>query len=636
MGTDAWGIDDGWIDTSGEWHATPPSTMAAVRRAMGDDDSVAAGRPVWVVRPGQDEHLLGRCHLHLEDGDDLGEVDRLPRDLPLGIHDLHPVDGGPTTTLIVSPRRCHLPPDLRTWGVTMQVPTTRSSRSWGIGDLGDVAEVARWVRSEGGGALGLSPLHAPTPVPPVQTSPYYPASRRWRNPLLLRVDAVPGAEALPEVRALGQRARQLLDEPQVLRDRCWPLQRQALELLWATRSDRQRTELDRWRGHRGPTLDAWAVYCTLAEEHGPGWSTWPPALRRADGPEVAAAARARADRVAFHAWLQLLLEHQLEAAQVDGVRLVQDLAIGVDPDGADAWVLQDLLALDMSVGAPPDDFARDGQRWGLPPFIPWRLRDAGYRPLAELLRASMTAGGGLRVDHVMGLSRLFWVPDGSAPADGTYVRFAGRELLDVLALESARAAAVVVGEDLGTVETGFREALRETSVLSTRLVWFEDAPPSDYPHEALAMVTTHDLPTIAGIVRGTDDDELLSLGRPAPDDATARLRHRLEAVAGMSSPPPTSCGRSTVDPAGPSITDVVAAVHRRVAGSPAALVLLTLEDLCLVERRPNVPGTTAGERPNWSLPLPIAVEELPTDPTVRATLEGVARARPGPGSTGPD
>jgi 4-alpha-glucanotransferase len=606
--TDAWGIDDGWIDTGGAWHAAPTSTLEAVRAAMGapDHGGEPGGSPVWVVRPGQDEPLLGRCRLLLEGGHDLGELDRLPPDLPLGIHDLVPADGGPTTTLIVSPRRCHLPADLHAWGVTMQVPTTRSSGSWGIGDLADVRDVARWVGAAGGGALGLSPLHAPTPTAPVQPSPYYPSSRRWRNPLLLRVDAVPGAEAVPEVAGLAGRARRLLADPVVHRDQVWALQRAALERVWAARSDADRRALDAWRSAQGAPLEGWARFCALADLHGPGWSSWPAELRRPDAAAVDRAAAEHADRVAFHAWLQQLVQRQLEAAQVPGVRLVQDLAIGVDPDGADAWLLQDLLALEMSVGAPPDDFARDGQGWGLPPFIPWRLRDVGYRPFAELLRASMASDGGLRVDHVMGLSRLFWIPAGRPPSEGTYVRFAGRELLDVLALESARAGAVVVGEDLGTVEPGFREALRETSVLSTRLVWFEDAPPEDQPREALAMVTTHDLPTIAGVVTGADAEELERLGRPAPPEAAERLRRRLDAVVGP------------VDGASP--LEVVAAVHRRLARTPAALVLVTLEDLCLVERRPNVPGTTEVDRPNWSLVLPVAVDDLAADPTVAATV----------------
>ena len=607
MATDAWGIDDGWTDTNGTWHTAPSSTIDAIRAAMGTPaGSAPGGRPAWVVRPGQDEPLLGRCHLTLEGGDEVGAVDRLPPDLPLGIHDLAPLDGGPTTTLIVSPRRCHLPGDLHTWGATMQVPTTRSEGSWGIGDLADVRAVAEWVGANGGGALALSPLHASTPVVPIQTSPYYPSSRRWRNPLLLRVDEVPGAVDLPAVDALAAQARTLLADPVVHRDRCWALQRQALELLWSLQSDVTLDHLAAWRADQGASLEGWARYCTVAEVHGPGWSRWPEPLREAEGSAVAALALAQAERVTFHCWIQWLLEQQLAAARVPGVRLVQDLAIGVDPDGADAWLLQDLLALEVRVGAPPDDFARDGQDWGLPPFIPWRLRDAGYRPLSELLRASMSEGGGLRVDHVMGLSRLFWIPDGRPPAEGTYVRFAGRELLDVLALESARAGAVVVGEDLGTVEPGFREALRETSVLSTRLVWFEDAPPEHYPSEALAMVTTHDLPTVAGVVTGADDQELAALDQPAPAEAAAQLRRRLAAISGH---------RADASP-----LEVVATVHRRLAASPAALVLVTLEDLCLVERRPNVPGTVDAVRPNWSQALPLTIDALRTDATVAAAV----------------
>jgi 4-alpha-glucanotransferase len=669
--TDEWGIDDGWSDTGDRWHPAPPETLEAIRAAMtasvrteprqaGLDahrtrdlaaggpetrryerngsstagfDGAASQRGVLVVRPGAPEHLAGRCQVELEDGTDLGELDELPPHLPLGLHWLRPVDGSPDTTLIVSPGRCHLPPDLRAWGAAMQVPTTRSAAGWGIGDLADVRTVAAWLADQGATVLGLSPLHAPTPVLPISRSPYYPSSRRWKSPLLLRIDEVPGAANSPEVRALGDQARGNRSRSEPLeaigaacgthrletaatgpiasrglvdRDRVWALQREALQILWRGRSDRTSDALARWREEQGPALETWARYCALAEVHGPRWSQWPAELRHPDSPAVAEAVAPLADEVAFHAWLQQLVEQQLAAANVGDVRLIQDLAIGVDPDGADAWSLQDLLALDMNVGAPPDDFAPDGQGWGLPPFVPWRLRDAGYRPLAELLRASMAPGGGLRVDHVMGLSRLFWIPNGASPADGTYVRFAGRELLDVVALESARAEAIVVGEDLGTVEPAFREELQHTAVLSTRLVWFEDDPPASYPHEALAMVTTHDLPTIAGVWTGADDDELEALGRSAPVESRAEVTRRLDARIDL--------------PRSAPVGEVVDAVHRALSASPAAVTLATLEDLCEVEQRPNVPGTTDDERPNWSIPLPKTVEELVDDATVSAHL----------------
>jgi len=278
---------------------------------------------------------------------------------------------------------------------------------------------------------------------------------------------------------------------------------------------------------------------------------------------------------------------------------VQDLAVGVDPGGADAWRWQDLLAEGFSIGAPPDDFQPDGQTWGLPPWVPWRLRDVGYRPLAELLQASLVAGGGLRIDHVMGLSRLFWVPDGGTPADGAYVRFPGRELLDIVALESARAGAVIVGEDLGTVEPAFREELLATGILSTRLVWFEAEPPERWPAQALAMVTTHDLPTLAGMSGGED----------SPPEMLANLERLVGPVVGRDA------------------ADVGADVHRHLGASPAAFALATLEDALAVVERPNVPGTTDSERPNWSVALPTAVDDLPEHAGATCTLLALAEAR---------
>jgi 4-alpha-glucanotransferase len=612
VSTDGWGIDDGWEDTATRWHPAPAGTLQAIGAAMGrTDEEHPPGSGVVVVRPGQRRPLEPGAGLILEDGTDLGELDRLPGDLPLGIHSLTGIDDAGAATLIVSPGRCHLPATPRTWGVTMQVPTTRSRAGWGVGDLADVAAVARWLDGLGAGALALSPLHAPTPVSPLQTSPYYPSSRRWRSPLLIRVDRVQGAATSSEVAELAATARAASAGPILDRDAVWRSQRAALGLLWQARSPSTNDDLSRWRAEQGAPLEGWARYCALAEEHGPRWSRWPVTLRHPDGAQVGATAHRLSDRVAFHAWLQMLAEEQLETANVGKVRLIQDLAIGVDPDGADAWLLQDLLALEMSVGAPPDDFAPDGQQWGLPPFVPWRLRDAGYRPFAELLRASMAEGGGLRVDHVMGLSRLFWVPAGRPPSEGTYVRFAGREMLEVLALESARAQALVVGEDLGTVEDAFREELRHTDVLSTRLVWFEDVPPERYPHQALAMVTTHDLPTVAGVWTGADRAELEALGRP-PGDGPDVFLHRLAALTQMGPEAP--------------VTDVVHEVHSRLGQSAAMVALATLEDLCEVPLRPNVPGTT-DERPNWSMALPLAVEDLTSDPGVAEQVSPLALGR---------
>lgn len=592
-GTDAWGVDDGWRDTQDRWHPTPPAAIDAMRAAMGDP----ADRPVWAVRPGAADPLRGRCHLTLEDGTDVGEVDALPGDLPLGIHELRPLDGGPVTTLLAGPGRCHLPDGLREWGIAVQVPTARSRGSWGIGDLADVRALGEWVTSLGGHALGLSPLHAPTPVAPLPTSPYSPSSRRWRSPLLVRVDEV--APEDPEVARLGAEARRLLDLPVVRRDEAWRHQRAALEHVWSGLPDRAREEAARWRAAQGDELEEWATYCTLAEEHGAGWRTWPEALRRPHSAAVAAAVRERTERIAFHAWLQQLVDQQLARASASGVRLVQDLAIGVDPDGADGWIWQDLFAEGYSVGAPPDDFQPEGQSWGLPPWIPWRLRDAGYRPLAARLRAAMAEGGGLRIDHVMGLTRLFWVRDDGHPADGAYVRFARGELLELVALESARAGAIVVGEDLGTVEPGLRQELSERRILSTKVVWFEDEAPERWPEQALAMVTTHDLPTLAGMCSGAD--------------APSAMREHLEVLVGPVE--------------GRPVDEVAVEVHGHLGASPSVAAFATLEDLLLVPERPNAPGTTDADRPNWSQALPVLVDDLPEHPAALATLAALASRR---------
>lgn len=594
MATDGWGIDDGWVDTQGRWHTASSDTVEAIRAVMGDPHG---GRPVWVVRSGTIEQLRSPCHLTLEDGTQLGTVRELPPDLPIGLHDLAPDDGGPVTTLLVGPGRCHLPDDLRSWGVVVQVPSARSHGSWGIGDLADVRALARWLHDLGGGFLALSPLHAPTPVTPIASSPYSPSSRRWRSPLLLRVDEL--ADGDPTIASLGAQARALLAEPHIDRDACWSLQRRALDRLWDIRGAEARDALAAWRAEQGPALEGWSRYCAIAEQHGGSWRAWPRELQHPERPAVARASVALADRIAFHAWLQMLLERQLDGARAVGPRLIQDLAVGADPAGADAWLWQDLLADGFSIGAPPDDFQPEGQRWGLPPWIPGRLRDHGYRPLADLLRASLVAGGGLRIDHVMGLSRLFWVPEGGTPADGAYVRFHGRELLELVALESARAAAVVVGEDLGTVEAGFREELAGAGILSTRLVWFEQDPPEAWPRQALALVTTHDLPTLAGMCLGVD--------RPGP--MWAQLERLVE------------------QPADRPLAEVAEAIHRRLGASPPALAAATLEDLMGVVDRPNLPGTSDDERPNWSMALPMPIDDLRESPDALRSLAALADGR---------
>lgn len=611
MATDPWGIDDGYFDVDGGWHATSDDTRAALRAAM--DGGTGGGgpappvRPLWVVRSGTPEPLLGACDLHLEDGTTVRADHALPADLPVGYHDLHPLDGGPVTRLMVTPGRCHLPPDVREWLLTVQLPGCRSGESWGIGDLADLRAIGTWAAARGAGMVAVSPLHAPLPLDHVEPSPYFPSSRRWSSPLLLRIEDLPGAAGDPTVGELGARARRLNDGHVVDRDQVWGLKRRALERLWESTGTDPRFE--RWRDEMGDELETYARFCALAEHHGVGWRGWPEEHRRPDGAGVAAFAAAHAGRAAFWAWVQFHLHEQLGRAE-EPLPLLTDLAIGVDPDGADGWAMQDLLAEGVRVGAPPDEFNRAGQDWGLPPFIPHALRDAAYAPVAHLWRAAMGHGGGLRIDHVMGLFRLFWIPPGGGPADGAYVRYRGDEMLAVLAIESARAGAVVVGEDLGTVEPEVRTALAEAGLLSYRLAWFEEGPPDEYPVQALAAITTHDLPTVAGVWTGEDAADQRAAGIEPDEGALERLRGRLMGLTGLGRDAP--------------VEEVIVAAHRRLAASPSALVTATMEDALALRQRPNLPGTT-DERPNWSAPLPVPLADVFTDPLVSRVVDAMHR-----------
>jgi 4-alpha-glucanotransferase len=289
--------------------------------------------------------------------------------------------------------------------------------------------------------------------------------------------------------------------------------------------------------------------------------------------------------VRFYQWVQWLLDEQLARATAD-IPLMQDLPIGVDPEGADAWAWQDVFARGVTIGAPPDEYNTQGQDWGLSPWIPWKLRNAAYEPFIQTIRASLRHAGGLRIDHVMGLFRLFWIPEGKSPQDGAYVRYAEEELLALLALESDRAKAYIVGEDLGTVEENFRKQLKNSRVLSYRLMWFENVPPAGFPKLALAAMTTHDLPTIAGLWTGSDLRAQRELGLNTNEEGMNQIRERLSAIAGLAPETP--------------VVEVTKRTYRLLAEAPSMILSATLEDALAVEERPNMPGTTSEQWPNWS------------------------------------
>lgn len=527
-----WGVETGYVDASGVRRRVPRTAVEAVLEAL------QAGKAAPPPRPPAPRQGSGRCHL---------------------------------------------PPELHTWGWAAQLYALRSRGSWGIGDLADLRALGEWSRRLGAGMLLINPLHAVLPTLPQEPSPYFPSSRLFGNPLYLRIEEIAGAGDEPVVAELTVAGHALNEQPLLQRDRVFELKSRALDALYAR--FRGSRDFDRFCAREGETLQRYATFCVLAEKHRGPWRTWPSGSRTPAGRDVAAIAAGERSRVDFHRWVQWNFDLQLARAARQAT-LVHDLAVGFSPDGADAWMWQDLIAFGARVGAPPDEFSPSGQDWGLPPFDPHKLRAAGYAPLLETLRRAMRHAGGVRVDHVMGLFRLWWIPEGATDArGGAYVRYLEQDMLDILAAESARAGCYVVGEDLGTVAPEIRRELRRRRVMSYRLGWFEDRSPQRFPAQALAALTTHDLPTLRGIWEGSDSDP--------------GVRERLFRFGGAWE--------------GAGTEQVAESAHRALADAPSRLVTATLEDALGVAERPNRPGTTT-EWPNWSLALPVPLEEIQRDP----------------------
>ena len=601
--TDEWGIDASWLDAFDEEHVVPEETVARLREVIGRPPADLEDRAPIVARPG-DALEVDAAEVLCEDGEVRRIDGEIPADFPLGYHRLRP-EQGPERRLIVSPGRCWLPED-RAWGWAVQLYAVRSRGSRGIGDLADLRAVREMAQEQGAGFLLINPLHAVAPTPGQEASPYSPVTRRFRNPLYLRLEEVPGSEGVDLDDATG---RDLAHRDLVDRDAIWAHKRAVLRGVFDAAGERP--DFRDWWWHQGQPLQDWATWCALADVHGPDWREWPEPLRHPRGSAVAAFAAENERDVAFHAWLQWGLNQQLTAAAA-GMTVIQDLPIGVGGGGADAWAWQDVLATGVDVGAPPDALNYNGQNWGLPPLVPWRLRAADYEPFIEAIRATMAGAGGLRIDHVMGLFRLWWVPSDRGATEGAYVRYPAEDLLDIVALESHRAQAVVVGEDLGTVEAGVRETLAEHGILSYRLLWFEDDVPQKWPEKAMAAITTHDLPTVAGLWTGTDLEEQRRYDVGSEGELQSGRAGLLTKLRGV---------RRNARPA-----TAVRRAHELLAQAPCLLLSATLDDAVGEERRPNMPGTTA--RPNWSLPLPVLVEDLPAHPLVRAvatTLDGALR-----------
>ncbi|MFB7290156.1 4-alpha-glucanotransferase [Actinacidiphila glaucinigra] len=645
------------------------STPAAVRNALAEHEHRAGRRLLprsVVLRTGRPlGHRLPEgtvLRLTTEDGTETSWDGGAP--LPVGRHVLRaqaPDGRTAQAQLVVAPERLPGPPE-RVLGFMAQLYSVLSSRSWGMGDLGDLADLAAWTgRALHAGFLQVNPLHVAVPGHPTDPSPYRPSSRRFPDPVYLRV------EEIPEFAYLGpddrDRAADLLRKAAVLRDSVllkdalidrdavWELKREALALVRRVPlSPGRRAAYCDFLADQGQALDDHATWSMLAELHGPDWRRWPAGLRDPRSGQVARLRGERLDQVDFHCWLAWLTDAQLAAAQRAArdagmaVGVVHDLAVGVHPSGSDAWALQDALAHGMSVGAPPDAFNAHGQDWGLPPWRPDALAATGYAPYRDLLRNVLRHAGGLRIDHVMGLFRLWWVPEGEPPTQGAYVRYDAEAMLGILALEAQRAGAVVIGEDLGTVEPGVREELADRGILGTSVLWFErdwegahgsararPLPPAAWRADALATVTTHDLPTTAARLTGEHvvlRHRLGLLTRPLEVEQAEDAVEVAEWLALL--------GRLGMLPEGARDEEaVVKAVHRFLARTPARMVGVWLPD-GVGDRRPqNLPGTW-DQYPNWRLPVadaegrPLTLEQLTASPRLHALAHEVRTAMAGP------
>ena len=687
VGTSYWGWD-------GEERSVAAGTLRDVLAALGvpangpeeQQRSLAESRlapwrrilpPVLVLREGRDSRVdvhvphgsAVRVWIDAEDGsrhvaaqqenwDQPVDVDgvltgratfAVPGHLGLGWHTLVADADGTLAQcpLVVTPAQLETSAGLagrRIWGLAAQLYSVRSSRSWGIGDFADLADLAEVAGERGAGFVQVNPLHAAEPVPPVEDSPYLPTTRRFFNPLYLRVEEIPefgylDAAGRAEVLRLAEglqpanRSRDLLE-----RNSSYAAKLRALELVFAVRRGPARArQFADFCVQQGQGLEDFALWCALAEELPPSAPEWAGTAATPEAPYCLEQRLRLADRIEFHRWLQWLCDVQLEAAQRTARRagmeigVVHDLAVGVKPGGADAWTLAGVLAQGVTVGAPPDMFNQQGQNWSQPPWHPGRLAESGYAAYRDMLRTVLRHAGGIRVDHILGLFRLWWIPEGAGPESGTYVYYDHEALIGILALEAQRAGAIVIGEDLGVFEPWVRGYLAERGIFGTSILWFEhDAngpiPPEEYRQQCLTSVNTHDLPPTAGYLAREHVTlrESLGLLRRPVEEEHAEAAAEQEAVLAQV----RARGLLTDTPAG--VRTTVEALYAYTALAPSSLLGVALVDAVGETRTQNQPGTST-EYPNWRIPLAdpagvVLIDDLPGNERFLSLLRTVQTA----------
>ncbi len=676
------GIAGGYWDVRGTHHVTPVETDRALLTALGASvgdvpgwrKGVTPGSVVSVDAPGEVSLVVTRQHTNdthywtlqgpglsaqgelipaqlawAEDGP--GDLLRYRWQLPplphagyytVSVHG----PGGATKSLVVArPERCFVGgTETRRWGASLQLYALRSHRNWGIGDFTDLTVAVDCLAAIGADAVGINPLHLLFLDDPEQASPYSPSSRRWLNPLYLDVAAVPEVIASARTQEwinsapVQSRLASLRTTNEVDYTAVTTLKREALRRAfddWRNHGEAGRkASFTAFRDKHGEPLRHMAIFGALREsEFGPDPSHWPAALRDPASDSVTAFAARNAVDVSFHAYLQWLADEQLAAVAARArevgmsIGLYGDLALGASGGGSDVWAANHAYAVGVSIGAPPDDLSPDGQSWGLPPLRPSTLMGDGIDEFRAALQAAMRYMGAMRLDHVMGLQRLFWVPDGGDMAGGAYVDYPFDTLMATVVVESAANNCLVVGEDLGTVPPGLRHTLHAAGVLTYRVVWFERRwdgdraflTPSEYPAHALATVSTHDLATIAGYIRGTDVEHRERIAGDRNDEARSR---RADDVVALRSTLQSCSGLSADEPNAQLVRD---AFHRFISATPCALAMVQMDDVFDEIEQANLPGTTT-EHANWRRRLRVPVEEWASSPEFTA-LRNTMHAR---------
>lgn len=654
----------------------------ACRRSLAEREEQAWQRmvpPVTVTRQGHSVevpvHVLHgsavEVVIHLESGETwaVEQLDRpipphgegpraigratflIAADLPVGWHRLDATAQGKRGRgwVVVTPDHIAVTQEVqaaRPWGVSAQLYSVRSSRSWGMGDYGDLGELCALAKVRAGADFVLvNPLHACEPVSPISPSPYLPSSRRFLSPLYIRVEDIAEVAYVPsQQRAViewaAERPRRANTTAELIdRDSLWRAKSEALEQVFAVeRSAGREAQFEAFCLREGTALEEFATWCAIAEAH--RGLPWPHELASAHSTAVAAWREENAQRVLYYAWLQWIADEQLAAARLVAaevgmkVGVMTDLAVGVHPEGADAWALSRVLAPGIAVGAPPDMYNQQGQNWSQPPWQPRALEAAAYLPFRDVVRAAVKHCGAVRIDHIIGMFRQWWVPEGHGADDGVYVQFDHEALVGIIALEAARVGAIVIGEDLGTVEPWVREYLASRGVLGTSIVWFEQrsdgspVPPEEYRSAVLASVSTHDLPPTAAYLRGDHVTLRESLGLLTEDATTVRSHARKEKAAFEA----LLRQRGWVGEH-PSDEELIAALNLLALNTPAVLVSVALTDAVGELRTQNQPGTFT-EYPNWQVPLTddrgasVLLDDLFDHPRAARLFDAVRSARP--------